>query len=426
MVKEIIVSRVTTTDGAEPWRALPPVVADLLEPELEAATAEILRTIGEQVPEYARPLEGSFGRGLRTGVGEALRQFVSLIRAPDAGRGQGREVYVELGRGELRQGRTLDSLQAAYRVGARVAWRRFARAGREGGLDAELLSTLAEAIFAYIDELSADSVEGYAEMQSELEDLRRRLRRRLAALLTGGAAVDPAELRAAAEAAGWDVPRRAAAVACPEAEVGRVARRLPADVLATSLGEVGCLLVPDPGGPGRMAALATAAEGSGPLGVGPAAAPGELEESWSLARAVLRASRAGVLPAGGLLRAEDHLGALVVFEGGPLARLIAARRLRPLEELTEKGRERMLETALAYLRERGNAVAVAGSLGIHPQTARYRVARLRELLGEQLDDPDARFELEVALRSLDAGARQGPTGSAAAAAAGKRAEDDVP
>jgi hypothetical protein len=390
----------TRTGGAEPWSGLAAAVADLLEPELEAATVEILRTIAEEVPEYARPLEGSFGRGLRTGVAEALRQFLALIRDPSAGRGQGREVYVELGRGELRQGRTLDSLQAAYRVGARVAWRRFARAGREGGLDAEVLSTLAEAIFAYIDELSADSVEGYAEMQSEIEDLRRRHRRRLAALLTGEGAVDPAELRAAAEAAGWRLPRRAAAVACAEADLGGAARRLPADVLATSLGEVGCLLLPDPDGPGRMAPLATvAADLGGPLALGPAAAPVELAGSWSLARAALRAALAGALPSAGLVRAEEHLGALLLFEGAPLAGLIAGRRLRPLEALTDRARGRMLETALAYVREQGNAVAIARSLDIHPQTARYRVARLRDLLGEQLDDPDARFEIELALRA---------------------------
>ena len=146
-------------------------------------TGEILETIADEVPEYERPLEGNFGRGIRTGVGEALKQFVALIRDPDAGRGLGREVYVALGRGEQRQGRTLDSLQAAYRVGARIAWRRLARVGREAELDSEVLSLLAEAIFAYIDELSADSVDGYAEAQSEREDLRRRRRRELAALL---------------------------------------------------------------------------------------------------------------------------------------------------------------------------------------------------------------------------------------------------
>ena len=47
----------------------------------------------------------------------------------------------------------------------------------------------------------------------------------------------------------------------------------------------------------------------------------------------------------------------------------------------------------------GNAVAMAAELHVHPQTARYRVARLRELFGEDLDHPDARFELEIALRA---------------------------
>src|ERR687897_3883287 len=119
----------TTISESEPWRALPAEVADVVEPELPAATAEIMATIAREVPEYARPLEGSFGRGVRVGVDEALRQFVALIRDPDAGRESGREVYVGLGRGELSQGRTLDSLLSAYRIGARVAWRRIAAAG---------------------------------------------------------------------------------------------------------------------------------------------------------------------------------------------------------------------------------------------------------------------------------------------------------
>ena len=76
---------------------------------------------------------------------------------------------------------------------------------------------------------------------------------------------------------------------------------------------------------------------------------------------------------------------------------MAARRLGPLEELTPKARRRMQETALAYVRERGNAAAMARSLGLHAQTVRYRLGQLRELLGDQLDDPDARLELELAL-----------------------------
>ena len=88
-----------------------------------------------------------------------------------------------------------------------------------------------------------------------------------------------------------------------------------------------------------------------------------------------------------------------MLEGKELATKIAARRLAPFESLTPAARERMRETALAFVRRRGNSVAMAAELHVHPQTARYRVARLRELLGDDLDDPDARFELELALRA---------------------------
>src|SRR3954469_4795087 len=110
----------TKTARSEPWHALRPELADAIEPELREATEEILATIAREVPEYARPLEGAFGVAIRTGVSEALRQFVALIRDPEAGRDPGRDVYVGLGRGELREGRTLDALQSAYRVGARA------------------------------------------------------------------------------------------------------------------------------------------------------------------------------------------------------------------------------------------------------------------------------------------------------------------
>ena len=42
---------------------------------------------------------------------------------------------------------------------------------------------------------------------------------------------------------------------------------------------------------------------------------------------------------------------------------------------------------------------MAAELHVHPQTVRYRLARLRERFGDALDDPSARFELALALRS---------------------------
>ena len=97
----------------------------------------------------------------------------------------------------------------------------------------------------------------------------------------------------------------------------------------------------------------------------------------------------------------------MLFEGAYLVARIADRRLAALRDLTPKAEERMRETALAHVCHHGNAVAMAAEMQVHPQTARYRIARLRELLGDQLDDPDARFELEIALRSR-AAAREAP------------------
>jgi hypothetical protein len=388
----------TKTRPTESWHALPPKLADAIEPELPEATEEILATIAREVPEYARPLEGAFGVAIRTGVSEALRQFVDLIRDPGAGREPGRDVYVGLGRAELREGRTLDALQSAYRVGARVAWRRVSAAARRGGADPEQVGLLAEAIFAYIDELSADSVEGYAQAQREQEGERQRRRRELLALLLADPPAADAEIRSAAQAAGWRLPRSAAPLAVAETNLGRVGRRLSADALVATVRGVGCALVSGAAGPSRRAELERATRGVTAV-LGPTVARAELGQSWSLASAALRAVEDGAIEHEGLIDAEEHLPELLLFESGDLGERLAERRLAPLDELTPAGRARMEETALAFVQHGGNAAAMARALHLHPQTIRYRLGRLRDLFGDALADPDARFELEMALRT---------------------------
>ncbi len=381
-----------------PWHALPPALADAIEPELPQATEEILETIGREVPEYARPLEGAFGVAIRTGVSEALRQFVALIRDPGAGRESGRDVYVGLGRAEFREGRTLDSLQSAYRVGARVAWRRVSAAARRAKVDPEELGLLAEAIFAYIDELSADSVEGYAQAQREQEGERQHRRRELLALLLRDPPAPDAEVRSAAQTAGWRLARSAAPVAVSEGDLARIGRRLPADALVASVNGVGCALLVGAAGAGRAAELERATRGV-TAALGPTVPRAELGRAWAIASAALRAAEAGAIEGDGVIDADNHLPELLLFESAGLAGRLAARRLAPLDELTPAGRARMEETALAYVQHGGNAAAMARALHLHPQTIRYRLGRLRELFGDELGDPDARFELELALRS---------------------------
>jgi hypothetical protein len=50
-----------------PWRTLPAKVADLIEPELDTITAEVLAAIAHEVPAYARPLEAASAVGWEGG-----------------------------------------------------------------------------------------------------------------------------------------------------------------------------------------------------------------------------------------------------------------------------------------------------------------------------------------------------------------------
>ncbi|MHB8342099.1 MAG: hypothetical protein ACYDB7_13145, partial [Mycobacteriales bacterium] len=188
-----------------PWARLEPQVADLLRPELPAVVARVIAAIGEQVPAYARPLEGAFGHGVRTGVEVALSRFLALLGTAGEPLGDAARVYSALGAGEAEQGRSLAVLLAAYRVGARTAWQGFAAAAERAEVGLPVVTALAEAIFAYIDELSAVTAEGYARAQSELAGERDRRRADLASRLARGP-LDPLDLADLAAAAGWALP----------------------------------------------------------------------------------------------------------------------------------------------------------------------------------------------------------------------------
>ena len=172
------------------------------------------------------------------------------VDVPDVG------VYEAIGRAEFRAGRTLDALQSAYRVGARVAWRAMLELA-EGALDPRGLVLFAEAIFAYIDRLADASVAGYSREQSLLEGSVETRRHALVTLLLRDDAHDPAAGQHAAEQAGWPLPaqgggrawgRRSDARRSPHA--GRHDRH--------AVDGGGVLVVPDPGGPGRQRQLALA------------------------------------------------------------------------------------------------------------------------------------------------------------------------
>ncbi|MGN9843543.1 helix-turn-helix domain-containing protein [Nonomuraea sp. H19] len=175
---------------------------------------------------------------------------------------------------------------------------------------------------------------------------------------------------------------------------------LPPDVLVGLERPVPCLLVPDPNGPGQAQMLHQALRGRR-AAIGPPVPLAAAATSLRWAQESLELSRRGVLP-GGLLRCEDHLATLVVFKDEELVSTLTETRLAPLAHLRPTQQDRLAETLLAWLRYGRGAGEVAAKLHVHPQTVRYRLRQLEELYGDQLADPDIRFELEIALRARQA------------------------
>jgi PucR C-terminal helix-turn-helix domain len=382
---------------------LPPELAAALRPALPELAQEIIAAIGRDVPDYARPLEGPFGRALRVGVERALRRFVHAIDHPGDDDDGAREIYVALGRGEMRAGRSLDALLSAYRIGARLAWEQFVAAGEAAGHDPRTLYRLASAIFDYIDGVSAESVEGFAQERAAAEGERQRRRRALARLLARDD-VAPDEVRDLARMAGWSGPAKLSALVVgdgrgAEPDADRVASRLGSGAIAVADGVLTIAWVPDPQAPGRRAQLEAALDGT-PAALGPEVTIERAPFSLARARATHTLVLEGHIDAGALVVADEHLPALLLHGGdATLATDLAASALAPLDDLRPGARGRLRATLRAWLDHPGQVTRVAGELHVHPQTVRYRVAQLRELFGERLDEPDARFELALALRA---------------------------
>jgi DNA-binding CsgD family transcriptional regulator len=391
--------------------ALPPGLAATLRPHLPSLAEAIIQAIRDKIPEFARPIDGPYGQIMRTGVEQALTSFVDRIADPGAPLGHRDEVARMLGRHQAEEGRSLDSLQAAYRVGSQVAWQRAMEVGREAELDAAVMSLLAGAVFGYMDELAELSVQGYRELRAASAEEQQAARRRLLQLiLDRDQPVPHRALVDVAEDANWPLPELVTAVAVQaapardDAEAGDEADELApvpaeADVLASLDDNQPHMLIPGETGPGREAALRARLDGRR-AAIGLTVPLLDAADSLRWARQALELAESGAIEAGQIVHCEEHLVTLWLMSDHALADQVSRRQLGALEGLTPRQQERLTETFGAWLETRGRAAEIADRLQVHPQTVRYRIRQLERTLGEQFGDPEARFAMEMVLRVM--------------------------
>ncbi|MGW5053522.1 PucR family transcriptional regulator [Actinokineospora sp. NPDC004072] len=301
-----------------------------------------------------------------------------------------------------------DLLAWAYHIGGQVAWRHAAHFARTRRIPAAAVARGAEVIFAYLGELSG--LTGAQARPVSPAAARRKLLR----LVLAEQAPAAGQLAEVVEAAGWPLPAalRVVALRRPTAADQAVATDLLRDHLVDLDGEQPCLLVADPADVPGLAATLRAALPGWTAAIGPAAGPAEARSSLRVAARALDLAGRGLLPAG-VLDCAEHRLTLALFADEFLIAELAERRLAPLRALTPRRRERMLRTLHEWLASQGRVAEMAASMGVHPQTVRYRIHRLEELFGDQLADPRGRFELELAVRAAvlnhQPGTAEGPS-----------------
>ena len=108
-------------------------------------------------------------------------------------------------------------------------------------------------------------------------------------------------------------------------------------------------------------------------------------------------------------RSFGRTGALSGEDFGPLPMLVAASEVGDVRSFVEdnvgaiaehdrQNATPYFETLSVYLREGCRSQACADTMGLHVTTLRYRLARIQELFGVDVETPEKRFAVELAIR----------------------------
>lgn len=176
---------------------------------------------------------------------------------------------------------------------------------------------------------------------------------------------------------------------------------LPQSVLRVGLRGHAVLLVPLRDGtglePARAPARAVLREVPGAVaGIGsPRRDPAALHESWAEAR--LAARVAAAVPSRGPVAEWLSLGAYRLLGAASETAIADAVLDEPVRALLGSPDERLAETARCYLASAGNVKGTAALLQIHRQTLYYRLRKVEQLTGLDLENGEDRLRLHLGL-----------------------------
>lgn len=377
--------------------ALPPQIAEvartLIEPLSDRMAADVRDRVTPFRDRHRADLDDVLNEPIRLGI----TSFVDVLEHGPGRRAEIEATFQEIGRQEALHGNSLENLRSIMLIAARTSWQAIHRRCRELQVPDGVLGRIGDLLFAHIDNLERQISIGHLAMQSELRQTAARWRGPLVAALLAGERA--ARLEELAAPTGWPLPSsvQVIAVRTPHGADGTDPSALP-EVALTQVGRPISVVVTPADHASSVLARIPAAFGHEPVALSWPVAPSNTPDGVRWARRALELSELGVLPPRLVIDCADHVSTLWLHAEPLLRQLVVQRQLAPLMREPARSRKVLSETLLLYLETRGSAPALAERLGVHPQTVRYRLRRLRLMFGDRIDAPES-LTMLLALRS---------------------------
>jgi sugar diacid utilization regulator len=414
--------------AARPPKSAPKLPAALIA-ELERRRAGIGRHMARAVVSLVRwddstgvpPQRSAIARACEAG----LDLFLATAREARPATSEELRRVAQLGILQARSSQSVEPILNAYRIAARVAWDEILRAWRgHPESTPEAIMVTANYVFAALDQVAAEVTKTYLHAREQHMQRGTRAQARLFHALISDNFDSELELQKQALALNMPIVATGyVAAVCKLIIANRESERGGA-----SLAEVAASMDLPRGGiqhatdpstlvvlwPAESVADADAARNfvlrmqdeavkrSGAVrarvraGVG-GYHPGlrGISRSYLEAQQAIEAGRK-LRPEGVVHRHDEVIPHLVLAQNPRLAERFVVHSLGPLMDRKLRNREQLLETLEAYL-VRGSVKEAAADLGLHRHTVLYRLDKLRELLGSDLDVPATRLRLHFAL-----------------------------
>jgi len=383
--------------------ALPPLDDDVIAACRQRAgqlSARISARIHAEVAAFADP-------SMHAVISEAIDMSVGLFidalaGAPTRGRAVA-DFFRWLGRVEAAAGHDLDAMRAAHQIATQETWSELREASDQLDLAPTAVGQLANALLNFQNQLLQHAMQGFTLVRGRRGVARNRPRSLLIEALLHGECPDRiAEL---ARAVDWPVPDSVAVITTTLSVQARAVVGATTGALAGSNGQRLVVIVDAAAAPRLADHLAQ--QVSDPVTLSWGVAPDDVHHAarWSARLFRLAANGQVPAPADGVLLCDDHRAKLCLHADPILRRCTDLEVLAPLLTETPKRRSALADTMLLWLQTRESVPAIANRLGVHQQTVRHRLRRLKELFGDRLSDPSQTVALLTALESATPGWR---------------------